>query len=60
MKLNWTFGHLTTEEADAALEKNCIPSTPWNWTEEQMERAIEILDAATALKRCKALNLLPS
>lgn len=49
--LDWTFGHLTTDETESALRRVGVPVDFREWSDAQQEQAIEALDAATQRKR---------
>lgn len=54
--LDWTFGHLTTDEAENALRCAGVPIDCRDWSVEQQDRTIEALDAATQRKRRALLS----
>lgn len=54
--LDWTFGHLTTDETESALRRAGLPIDCREWSDAQQDRAIDVLDAATQRKRQTLLN----
>jgi hypothetical protein len=53
--MDWTFGLLTTKQAEKALSAAGLPIDPCQWDTAQMEKASEVLDAAVAEKRARLL-----
>lgn len=50
---DWTFGRLTTKEAQRVLKANALPENAGDWSAIQIQQASRLLDEAVQQKRAK-------